>query len=223
MGEIPRRGPLARIGATGARHPFLLLGGWVLVLTVIFATAILGLGGQSLFGRLANGAPSVQEGSYRGQQLLTTGMKSTTYTLLVHGVDLDSPSLANLAKNLGVTAAALPRSRYVDPLTVPLRADGSRQPALKPAFSTDGRGVLLSVSTLGVGHSAPTAAAEKQVRTLLNSAAAIARKDFPHATVAVGGGQLLLNSLLGQSSKDLEKGETVALPIALVVMLVVFG
>jgi uncharacterized membrane protein YdfJ with MMPL/SSD domain len=223
MGEIPRRGPLARIGATGARHPFLFLGGWILVLAVIFAIAILGLGGQSLFGRLANGAPSVQEESYRGQQLLTTGTKSTTYTLLVHGVDLDSPALANLAKTLGVKAAALPRSRYVDPLAVPPRADGSRQPALKPLFSTDGRGVLLSVSTLGAGDSAPTANAEKQVRTLLNSTATIARKDFPHATVAVGGGQLLLNSLLGQSSKDLEKGETVALPIALVVMLIVFG
>jgi uncharacterized membrane protein YdfJ with MMPL/SSD domain len=223
MGGIPRRGPLARIGATGARHPFLFLGGWVLVLAVIFATAILGLGGQSLFDRLANGAPSVQEESYRGQQLLTTGTKSTTYTLLVHGVNVDSPTLANLAKTLGVKAAALPRSRYVDPLAVPLRADGSRQPALKLLFSTDGRGVLLSVSTLGAGDSAPTAAAEKQVRTLLNSTATAARKVFPHATVAVGGGQLLLNSLLGQSSKDLERGETVALPIALVVMLVVFG
>jgi uncharacterized membrane protein YdfJ with MMPL/SSD domain len=223
MEDTPRRSPLARVGTTSARHPFLVLGGWVIVLAVIFATAILGLGGQSLFGRLSTGAPSVQEESYHGEQLLTTGTKVTTYELLIHGVDLGSPTLASLASNLGTQAATLPRARYVDPLAVPLRADGSRQPALAPLFSTDDRGVLLSVSTLGVGTSAPTAAAEKQVRTLLDSTAVVARRDFPHATVAVGGGQLLLNSLLGQSSKDLERGETVALPIALVVMLVVFG
>ncbi len=83
--------------------------------------------------------------------------------------------------------------------------------------------MLLSVTALGTGRSAPSATAEKSVRTLLDTAARTARANFPHATIAVGGGNLLLDSLLGQSSKDLEKGETVALPIALVVMLVVFG
>jgi RND superfamily putative drug exporter len=218
-----RPGVLGRIGGTAARHPLLFLGAWVLLLAVIFATAILGLGGQSLFGRLATGAPSVHEESYHGQQLLTSGTKTTTYSLLVHGVDLNSPTLASVASDLGTKVSALSRARYVDPLVVPLRADGSRQPALAPLFSTDGRGVLLSVSTLGIGRAAPTATAENQVQTLLDSTATEVRRDFPRATVSVGGGSLLLNSLLGQSSKDLEKGETVALPIALVVMLVVFG
>jgi uncharacterized membrane protein YdfJ with MMPL/SSD domain len=218
-----RRSPLGRIGASAARHPFLFLGAWVLVVAAIVATAILGLGGQSLFGRLANGAPSVQAESYKGQQVLTPTTKSTTYTLAVHGLDLDSPRLLSAAKALGTTVSALPHARYIDPLVVPLRADGTRQPALAALFSSDGRGVLLSVSTLGIGSAAPTASAEKSVHDVLESAATGLHKDFPHATVAVGGGSLLLNSLLGQSSKDLERGETVALPIALVVMLVVFG
>jgi uncharacterized membrane protein YdfJ with MMPL/SSD domain len=223
VSDFPRRGPLASVGRSAARHPLLFLGGWVIVLAVIFATAILGLGGQSLFGRLASGVPTVKQEAYHGQQLLTTGAKSTTYTLLIHGIDPDSPALASVASDLGTKVSTLPRTRYVDPLAVPLRADGSRQPALAPLFSADGRGVLLAVSTLGIGNDVPTAAAEKQVRSLLDSTAASVRRDFPHATVAVGGGALLLNSLVGQSTKDLEKGETVALPIALVVMLVVFG
>ena len=98
MGPTPRPSPLARIGAGGARHPFVVLGAWFVVLVVIFGTAILGLGGQSLFGRLANGVPSVQGESYRGQQLLTTGTQSTTYTLLVHNVNLDSPALAEIGR-----------------------------------------------------------------------------------------------------------------------------
>ena len=223
MSVSPRRGPLASVGRSAARHPFLFLGGWVIVLTVIFATAILGLGGQNLFGRLASGVPTVQQEAYHGQQLLTTGTKRTTYTLLVHGLDPDSAALVRIAGDLGTRVSALSRARYVDPLAVPLRADGSRQPALASVFSADGRGVLLSVSTLGIGHDAPSARAERQVRSLLDSTATEVRRAYPHATVAVGGGALLLNSLVGQSSKDLERGETVALPIALVVMLVVFG
>lgn len=223
MSDTNRRGPLASVGRSAARHPLSFLGGWILILAVIFATAILGLGGQSLFGRLATGVPTVQQESYHGQQLLTAGTKNTTYLLLIHGVDLDSPDLARIASDLGTKASVLPRARYVDPLAIALRANASRQPTLAPLFSTDGRGVLLSVSTLGVGHEAPTAAAEKQVRTVLDSTAAVVLREFPQATVTVGGGALLLTSLLGQSSKDLEKGETVALPIALVVMLVVFG
>jgi RND superfamily putative drug exporter len=218
-----RRSVLGRIGSTAARHPWQFLGAWVLLLAIIVATAILGLGGQSLFGRLANGAPSVHRESYAGQQLLASKTTSTTYVLLIHGVNVDSPALARIATTLGSAVSALPHAEYVDPLAVPLRTDGSRQPAVAPLFSTDGRGVLLSVSTLGVGHSAPTAAAEKGIRSLLDSTATEVRHDFPHATVSVGGGSLLLNSLLGQSSKDLERGETVALPIALVVMLIVFG
>ena len=223
MAERVGRGRLGRIGATAARHPLLFLGAWLVVVAVILGTAILGLGGQSLFGRLSSGAPSVHEESYRGERQLSPATTSTTYTLLVNHVDLDSPALATLAVSIGTQAAKLPRTRYVDPLSVPLRADGSRQPTVASLFSTDGRGVLLSVSTLGLGSAAPTAGAEQEVRALLDRAAGTARHDFPHATVAVGGGNLLLDSLLGQSSKDLEKGETVALPIALVVMLVVFG
>src|SRR5471032_2037029 len=114
MTDTVRRSALGRIGGTAARHPLLFLAGWVAVLAVVFATAILGLGGQSLFGRLATGAPSVHEESYHGQQLLTSGTKSTTYSLLVHGVDVDSPQLAAIASDLGTKAAALPRSRYLD-------------------------------------------------------------------------------------------------------------
>jgi RND superfamily putative drug exporter len=223
MPDRATRSVLGRIGMTSARHPLLFLGAWLVVVAVILGTAILGLGGQSLFGRLSSGAPSVQEESYHGSQLLASGTKRTTYTLLIQGVDLASPTLASLAASIGAQAAHLPHAVYVDPLAVPLRADGSRQPAIAPLFSTDGRGVLLSISTLGVGSASPTAAAEKQVRDLLDLTAATARRSFPHATVSVGGGNLLLDSLLGQSSKDLERGETVALPIALVVMLVVFG
>ena len=222
-GSSRSHSPLARIGAAGARHPFVFLGAWLLLLAIILATALLGLGGQSLFGRLSSNAPSVQGESYHGGQVLESRTKSTTYSLLVYGVDLDSARLKAVASGLTAKVAALPRASYVDPLAVPLTADGSRQPAVASLFSTNGRGVLLPVTTDGVGDHVPTASAEGRARDVLEKAARTLRADYPRATISVGGGALLLDSLLGQSGKDLEHGEAVALPIALVVMLVVFG
>ena len=46
---------------------------------------------------------------------------------------------------------------------------------------------------------------------------------IPDATLEVGGGRLLVDSIVEISENDLKRGEAVALPIALVVMLVVFG
>ncbi|MEJ1229828.1 MAG: MMPL family transporter [Galbitalea sp.] len=223
MRETTHRGPLAALGAGVARHPVAALGAWAIVLAVVFVTAVSGLGGQSLFGRLVNAAPSVAGESSRGQALLSSGTTSTTYTLLLHDVDLDSSTLAALAGGLTARAAEIPGTRYLDPLAVPLQPDGSRQTALAPLFSTDGRGVLLSVAVSGPDGHAPSRHDEQRVRTILDTAATQARHDFPHATVAVGGGTLLVDSLLGQSESDLTRGETVALPIALIVMLVVFG
>jgi len=60
MPDRATRSVLGRIGMTSARHPLLFLGAWLVVVAVILGTAILGLGGQSLFGRLSSGAPSVQ-------------------------------------------------------------------------------------------------------------------------------------------------------------------
>jgi uncharacterized membrane protein YdfJ with MMPL/SSD domain len=199
--------PLSRIGSGVARHPLVAIGAWVIVLAVVFVTALAGVGGQTLFGRLVNAAPSVNGESTAGQHVLAQNAKTTTYTLLVHGVDLSDPKLSGLAKSLTSKVAQIPTAKYVDPFAVPRAAVAS-------LFSTDDRGVLLSITT---------SRNSAQAHALLDRTATTVRHDFPKATVSVGGGDLLVKSLLSQSESDLTRGETVALPIALVVMLVVFG
>ncbi|MCU1415690.1 MAG: family transporter [Microbacteriaceae bacterium] len=177
------------------------------MLAVVFVTALAGVGGQTLFGRLVNAAPSVNGESTAGQHVLAQNTKTTTYTLLVHGVDLSDPKLSGLAESLTSKVAQIPTAKYVDPFAVPRAAVAS-------LFSTDDRGVLLSITT---------SRNSAQAHALLDRTATTVRHDFPKATVSVGGGDLLVKSLLSQSESDLTRGETVALPIALVVMLVVFG
>ncbi len=213
------RRPLAAIGRASARHPLVVLVAWLLVLAAAAAFALGGLGGQTLFQRLADGVPKVDGESQHGQDRLSSGSGTTSFTLLVHGVDVDSPRLAAIATGLGRDLTDLPHVRYVDPLAAPTLPDGSRARQLAALFSSDGRGVLLGATI----SDHPSAAQQDRVQRVLERARDEVRDAFPRATAEVGGGDLLTDSLQGISRSDLERGETVALPIALLVMLFVFG
>jgi uncharacterized membrane protein YdfJ with MMPL/SSD domain len=213
------RRPLAALGRASARHPFVVLVIWLLVLGAAGAFALGGLGGQTLFERLADGIPKVDGEAQHGQDRLTSSDGATTFTLLVHGVDVGSSRLESIAADLGDALKDVPHTAYVDPLAVPTLPDGSRAPQLKPLFASDGRGVLLSATV----SDHPSSARQDRVRRALDDARDRVRAAFPTATAEVGGGDLLTDSLQGISENDLRRGETVALPIALLVMLFVFG
>jgi uncharacterized membrane protein YdfJ with MMPL/SSD domain len=216
--------PLGRLGGIVGRHPVLALLCWAVLVTIAVATALAGASGQTLFERLKGGAPSVSgEASAANSYLAGSGPATSSLTLLLHGVDLQDPAVARWANSLGTTVDAQPNTHFVDPLLVPTLGDGTRAPAVAAAFSRDGTGVLFSATVSGVGGADPDPATVNLVKSALRASAATAVADFPHATALVGGGSLLLDSILKVSASDLERGEAVALPIALLVMLLVFG
>ncbi|HXR43703.1 MAG TPA: hypothetical protein VN759_02770, partial [Pseudolysinimonas sp.] len=165
-----RRRPLAAIGGASARHPFVVLTVWLVVLAASVAFALGGAGGQTLFQRLVSAAPSVSGEAQAGQDRLASTAGTVSYTLLVRGVDVAAPQLTAIASELGNRVSSIPRSSYTDPLAVPLRPDGSRLPQLAPLFSPDGRGVLLTVAASGTGGHDPTDAVQKRVRDALDAA-----------------------------------------------------
>jgi hypothetical protein len=63
---------------------------WVLVVGISVATAILGVTGENLFGRLVSGAPvaSTSESALADDLLAGADESRVTTTLLIHGVDL---------------------------------------------------------------------------------------------------------------------------------------
>lgn len=80
----------------------------------------------------------------------------------------------------------------------------------------DGRGVLL-------GASVPAGGDVDGVVEDLRATADDIRAEFPDAIAEVGSSALLVHSIVATSESDLQRGEAVALPVALLVMLVVFG
>jgi RND superfamily putative drug exporter len=222
--EPGRAGPLGRLGGAVGARPFVAIAVWAVLVAIAVATALFGAGGQSLFDRLQNGAPSVTGEASRADDLLAgNGAATESVTLLVHGVTLDDPRLLSWANGLGAALGDLPHTRFVDPLALPSLPGGGHPPAIAAAFSSDDRGVLLTATVSGVGAGDPDSGTVDRAVAELNRAATQLRSEFPGSTALVGGSSLLVDSIVKISASDLERGEAVALPIALVVMLLVFG
>jgi len=224
MNEPGRAGPLGRLGGAVGVHPLISLAVWAVLVAIAVATALAGVGGQSLFDRLKNGAPSVTgEASHADDVLAGHAAASQSVTLLVHGVILDDPKLLLWANRLGAALGRLPHTTYLDPLVLPRTPGGGHPAAIASAFSTDGSGVLLTATVSGVDGAGPDSATVDRATAELRRAAKQLRTEFPGSTALVGGSSLLVDSILKTSANDLERGEAVALPIALLVMLLVFG
>ncbi|MGN6197634.1 MMPL family transporter [Humibacter sp.] len=214
-----RVGPIGRLGASAARHPLVTLACWFVVVAAAAATALGGIGGQTLFDRLAGSVPSVHgESSAGADRLASSSGKSVT--LLIHGVDPSDPEVVTRTTTLARDLAALPHTTVVDPLAVP---GGIRNPQVAPLVAKDGRGILITATVAGVGGHSASQAAVDDAQRLMDAAAHDLRAAHQGTTAAVGSTQLLTDSLMSISESDLRRGETVALPIALVVMLIVFG
>jgi uncharacterized membrane protein YdfJ with MMPL/SSD domain len=196
---------LAAIGGAAARHPVITLVAWIALIGAAVATAVAGIGGESLFDRLTSAAPAADGESSRADDVLAgDDEERSSLTLLVYGVMPADSAGALSAVEHGLTN--VPETTIVGPIP-----------------SEDGDGFLVNVTIEGVDGADPDSDDIERATAVLDAAAAQLRQSHPDATVEVGGSTLLVDSIVSISENDLRRGETVALPIALVVMLVVFG
>ncbi len=220
MSESPR-GVVERLATSAARRPWITLAAWAVLVGVAVATALVGVTGENLFGRLVSGAPVASSSeSAQADELLGGGDDDArvTTTFLLHGVDLDDAGVRDVGTRLVEATDGIDGAEVVAPLAVPTLPDGSRVPAVASLFAADDRGALWLVSIPAGNDDAldDVVSALTDVRDEL-------RDEFPDATVELNNTRMLVDSIVGISESDLARGESVALPIALVIMLVVFG
>lgn len=218
------RGTLARVARACAARPWLGLLAWAVLVGISVSVALAGVTGETLFDRLKGAAPTAEGESTRADdQLAGSGASSQSTTLLVHGVSLTDAAIIDIGPQLADRLGDFAHTSVIDPLAAPTLADGGRLPALESLFAADDRGVLYVATVSGVGDGEPDRAVVDGVVAELTSVRDSLRASYPDATVEVGSTRLLVDSIVGISESDLQRGETVALPIALAVMLVVFG
>jgi RND superfamily putative drug exporter len=216
----------ARLGAAISRHPLITIAVWVVLAATGFALAVGGVAGQSVFDRVTTGAPSVPGSQSTQAQEILTGSADTgpSITLLISGVDPGDRALAThmvqVSKDLlAIEGTTEPISPYVLP-------GGVGDPAAAPLLATDGHGFILDVTlrtdlTADQQDKAATAVTDR-----LDAVAAELRAAVPSAAAASGlvsSNDLIVKAITLQLRHDLELGEAISLPIALLVMLLVFG
>jgi RND superfamily putative drug exporter len=216
---------LRALGVAIARHRLIATVAWAIALAVCLGTAVFGLTGENLFQRLSSSGPSVAGEASRADSLLqgTTDKNTESLTLLLHRVDLASPELASTLADASAALATIDGvTSVVNPLAIPALPDGTTSPAAGALLASDGTGLLLPVSMEAPGGKAADSLLGA-VQRRLEATAAKVRALVPGATAEVGGTALLVQSLVAVAESDLQRGELIALPIALFVMLIIFG
>lgn len=216
-------GVLDRLGLTVARHPRLTVLTWAVVAGACLFLALVGVGGQNLFDRLTTGEPTVpgSDSARAGELLSETSTAGASLSLVVQGVDPATEGLADaLAPARDDVAGVEGVVSVIDPFVLP---DGPANPAAAPLLAQDGDGFLM-VAELDPALSADDrAVALADVERHLAAVPGALDGVAPGATGLVGGGSLIVSAITDQVKQDLTTGEAIALPVALLIMVLVFG
>ena len=212
---------LRALGRGIAARPGLIVIVWI-VLTIAGFAAATGTFGEGLFARLNAGEATVASESSQGRDILNSaGTVGPAVSLLVQGASVTDPALSGPLAHARNDLLTIPEmAGVVDALSVP---GGPSSPAGAALTARDGNGFLVS-ATLQPDLAKPvqdSSLAAAQARLTALSAEITAA--VPAASGQVGGGTLLFNAITGQVEKDLVRGELIALPVSLLVMVLVFG
>ncbi|MDR2253947.1 MAG: MMPL family transporter [Bifidobacteriaceae bacterium] len=239
----------SRLARGVVRHPLVTVIVWVVLTASGAALAVLGVTGEGLFDRVISGAPRASDSdSAQADRIVEQGESSAqSLTIAVSDVDLDDlaqlgrvgAALAPARQDLGQIdgVAKRPEDGYpmvIDPLNPTLRSDHEIDPASAEASASalqnpavaalvagDRRGFLMTVDiSKDLSQTQEDTAAEAVVNRLEALAQELRDEGFQ---AEVGGESMILEDIVSAMKRDLEVSEMIALPVALVVMVLVFA
>ena len=179
--------------------------GWLVLLLVGFGV------GSSVFGRMSDSEGAKSAESVRGGKLLHTA--ATTGARILGVVDrspVDDPATRRAVTGAVADVRAIPDVAAVYDYY------STREPKLR---ARDGRASLVVVD---LRRDLPDARFDKAVNATIERLRGIGA-GLDGATVMVGGNHLLDEEINATVNSDLQRGEFISLPIALVVMTLIFG
>jgi RND superfamily putative drug exporter len=211
------------LGRTVARHPRLTVLVWLVITAACLALALFGVHGQNLFDRLSTGEPVVpgSDSAHANELLAEASTSGASLTLVVQDLD---PAAEGMAEALAPAREEITGVdgvvSVIDPYVLP---DGVANPAAAALLAQDGDGFLVVAELDPALGDDARAAALDQVQTAMQAVPAALNDVAPDATGIVGGTSLIVSAITDQVEKDLTTGEAVALPVALLIMVLVFG
>ena len=206
-----------------SRHPRRTIVLWAVVTTLGLLVALTGVGGASLFDRLSSGNPAVpgSESERGGEILAEHSTSGETLTMVVSGVDPTSEALPDAMSSISSRIAAIDGvASVIDPFQLP---GGVSSPAAATLLSSAGDGFIVVTELARDLEPEDQDTAAHEVLAAYDDARETLTAAAPGARTLVGGHRLILDAATSQVQEDLTTGELVALPVALVIMVIVFG
>ena len=196
---------------------------WAVLAVLCYALAGLGLHGESVFDRVSTSEPTVPGSeSLEGRDLLSGSQDGgASLTLVLSDLDPSAPGVATALADARQELVAIPGvASVIDPLALP---NGAANPAAAPLVARGGDGFLVVVDLDPALSAAARDKAIDAVAERLGDVPAQLGEAAPHVTGVVGGSSLIVEEITSQVKRDLRTGEAITLPIALVLMVLVFG
>lgn len=211
------------LGRSLARRPRRALALWLVVTLLGVAVALVGVTGENLFERLESGdTPVAGSQSTEGNEILATqDTTGESVTMIVSGVDLADPGLATTMAGVNASVSEVTGvASVIDPFILP---DGLQSPAAAPLLTQGGDGFIVVTELAASLTEDESAGVMDEVVEALRAAGGTIAAVQPEAETLVGSTSLIVDAITDQVQQDLQTGEAVALPVALVIMVLVFG
>lgn len=225
-----------RIAQMIVRHPVMVIVGWGVAAVAMLAVALIGVGDGNLFDRTSTSLPTVAgaDSTFVYEYTKDHSADQTGPALSVIYQDVNpgdaalqarvADAVAEVAQRAGVVLVVTPfgvtPGVTFDPAIVPSQ---EAVPAANPYVGIDGTSALISVTYLPFATPAEALAEHQKVESILKGArVGTESTQFPPVSLAYSD-PLFVEDFNNQVERDLITGEAVALPVALLVMVLVFG
>ncbi|WP_075890583.1 MMPL family transporter [Actinomyces provencensis] len=214
-----------RIGRVVTRRPVLVVVTWVLLVALAGTAALWGFGQGGLFDQMKTSDFVVPGSQSEKVSELTSGNGSddsgTTSTVVVSGLDLaaEPAAVAEFVDGHRSLLEVRGVDSVVDPFALP---DPTSQEA-RALMSTAGDGYVAVVALVDEPGTEAGDAAQAALAGAVDSYRDALRDQFPGAEVEQVSEHVISEAILDQVRHDLVAGELVGLPVALLIMVIVFG
>ena len=206
-----------------ARHPWRAIVAWVVILLLAGAGAFWGYGQGGLFDRLENSVSLVPgTESDTVNKLTSADANGVSMTVVVDGLDLTTQA-TQVAEFVSAHRADLSGVTGVKSIVDPFQFPDPTLPQAQALFSSQQDGFIMALTLDPSLTSAEEKTAESAVGDAVDQFQTDLRASFPNASARVFSTQLLSSSIMDQVRSDLIRGETVGVPVALLLLIIVFG
>ena len=212
-----------KLGKAIAHHPWRSVAVWAIAVILAVAGAFWGYGQGDIFSRLSNSVSLVPgTESDTVQKLTSSDADGVSLTIVIDGLDLVGQS-QQIALFMANHRTDLENVDGVKTVFDPFQLPDPTLPQAQALFSTNQDGYIIAITLDPDLSNADAVKAESKVTEAVDQF----QKDFqdviPDATARLVSTNVLSNAILDQIRDDLIRGEMVGLPVALLLLIIVFG